>query len=149
MNEELRPYGVLFQEAQNDRQGGAMKMYNGLQAREFMICRNCTKTIEAIESRVRDPDKENDVKKVRGDELDDFYDETRYGYYSWATAQDAVKPTELRIAERVADLWATNPTAAMYQVSRIQQEEQAQSAPSLYSGNARLRMLKLRQRSRW
>jgi hypothetical protein len=51
------------------------------------------------------------------------YDEIRYGYYSWATAQDAIKPTDLRIAERLGILWATDPTAAMYQVSRIQQEK--------------------------
>jgi hypothetical protein len=111
-------------------------------------CRNCVKTIESLESRIRDPEKENDVKKVRGDELDDFYDETRYGYYSWATAQDAVKPTELRVAERLGNLWATDPTAAMYQVSRIQQEEEAKSAPTFYSGNARQRMMQMARKGR-
>jgi hypothetical protein len=88
------------------------------------------------------------VKKVRGDELDDFCDETRYGYYSWATAQDAVKPTDLRTAERVADLWATDPTATMYQVSRIKQEEEAKSAPTFYSGNARQRMMQMARKGR-
>jgi hypothetical protein len=67
--EECHP-DVAFTPAANDREGGATRMYTGLQSGELVICAECPKTIEAISTRMRDPNHENDVLKVRGDELD-------------------------------------------------------------------------------
>lgn len=141
MNEILNPYKVTFTKARNDRIGGWMKVYSGLREGEFKICRNCTKTIEAIESRQKDPDREGDILKIPGDELDDFADgPVRYGYYSWATAREARKPREAEIDEKLQDLWAVDPTSAMLHRDKMNRELQQHSQAQIYGGNARQRL---------
>jgi hypothetical protein len=140
INEILAPCHLGFSQAKNDRVGGAMKLYSGLKDGELKICRNCVKTIEALQSRKKDPDREGDVLKVPGDELDDFYDMLRYGYYSWATVRDAQKPRETEIEETLADRWKVDPTSAMILHQQMQQELKKQPHFHFYSNTARMRM---------
>lgn len=74
MNEIVGVHQLGFARARNDRVGGWMKIYSALKDGELKICRNCTKTIEALQTRKKDPDREGDVDKISGDELDDFAD---------------------------------------------------------------------------
>ncbi len=140
MNEVLGQYKLGFSPARNDRVGGWMKMYSGLRDGEFKICRSCTKTIEAMESRMKNPDKEGDILKLPGDELDDFADETRYGYYSWATSRPSKKPMEAQVEEKLGELWKLDPTAAMLHRDRLQAELKKEQRPQFYGGAARQRM---------
>ena len=55
-----------------------------------------------------------------GDELDDFYDSLRYGVYSYITADDAVKPVEVKIAEAMQKY--TDPTMAMLKRQEVIKE---------------------------
>ena len=121
-------------------------MYSGLRDGSYKICRNCVRTIEAIESRVKNPEREGDILKISGDELDDYADNARYGYYSWATAQDALKPRELEVAEHLADLYKVDPTSAMLHGHRMEQELKKDEQPHVYAGTARQRMRNLRNR---
>jgi hypothetical protein len=123
INEALQPYGRSFIKADNDRVGGHMKLYTGFEGGELLICQECPKTIEAIESRIHDEDNENDVKKVPGDELDDYSESLRYGYKSFETARTVRAPAEVRIKERMEEMWKTDPTAAMFNAGKIRREE--------------------------
>lgn len=140
MNNVLAKYSLQFNRADNDRIGGAMKMYTGLETGELIVCAECKKTIEAMESRIHDPDKENDVLKVSGDELDDYYDSERYGYKSFGTVQPVEIPREEQIAAVLGNLPQTNPTAAMQRYSQFLESEQQQTSGS-YGGSARQRLM--------
>jgi len=140
MNEELQKFGMGFLRADNDRVGGAMKMYTGFESGELIVCEECPKTIEAFESRVHDPDKENDVLKVSGEDLDDYYDSARYGAKSWETARKVGIPRDVQIAEMLGDLPKTDPLAAMHKYSQFLEKEKEQTSP-VYGGSARARLL--------
>jgi hypothetical protein len=139
MNSVLRPYGVNFSPASNDRQGGAMKLYTGLETGELIICENCKQTIEVFESRIHDPKKENDVLKISGDPIDDIYDCVRYLYYSFETHRGVTAPVQVRIQERIEKQWKTDPTAAMFHAGKIKEEEEQRGRPSSYSGGSAAR----------
>lgn len=97
--------------ASNDRIGGSMLMYSMLQSNKWAICSDtCSNLVKAIPSRVHDPDRQEDVLKVKGDPLDDIWDDARYGLYSFA--QSPRKPKEILIAEAIT---ATDPFAAHMQ----------------------------------
>jgi hypothetical protein len=148
MNTELQKYGVQFARADNDRVGGAMKMYTGFESGELIVCEECKKTIEAIESRVHDPEKENDVFKVPGDELDDYYDSARYGAKSWETARPVKIPRDVQVAEALGDTPQTDPTRAMALYSQFVEREKEKSSGAMYGGSARQRMEQARNRRR-
>lgn len=107
MNEVLEKWGVQFTKARNDRQGGWMKMYNMLRDGELLISRKCQHTINALESRIKDPERENDVLKIPGDPLDDYADCSRYAIYSWATASEVGKPATVRAEEALSKFDST------------------------------------------
>jgi len=87
-----------------------------------VICKDtCPKLIEAIPSRIHDPDKEDDILKVKGDPLDDCMDALRYGLYTWI--KDAVKPVDLQRAEAMQGL---DPTSAM--IARLKFDAQQNKA---------------------
>lgn len=139
MNTELQKYGMNFLRADNDRVGGAMKMYSGFESGELVICAECPKTIEAIESRIHDPKKENDVLKVSGEDLDDYYDSVRYTHKSWETARAVAIPRDVRLADALGDLPKTDPTAAMHKYSQFVEAEKQANTP-VYGGSARQRI---------
>jgi Terminase large subunit, T4likevirus-type, N-terminal len=140
MNGVLKKVGIQFNKANTNREGGAMKLYSAFETGELVICRNCHQTIEAIESRIHDPEKENDVLKISGDELDDFYDCARYGYLSWETHRPVTAPLEVRVKEKLDALWDKDPTTAMFQANKIIEQEKKKGAPTVYGGTARARM---------
>jgi hypothetical protein len=87
-----------------------------------------------MESRIHDDKKENDVLKISGDPLDDYYDSERYGYLSWETHRQVKAPLNVRIEEQVSKLWDVDPTTAMHRAVKIIEEEKAKDAPGQYGG---------------
>lgn len=146
MNEVLKPNKLQFNRANNNRAGGANKIYSSLDSGELLICSECHKTIEAIETRVHDEDNENDVKKIHGEDLDDYYDSFRYGDMSWESHRDVSAPREVQLEQALGDLPKTDPTRAMAVYSQFLDKEKAKSKGSSYSGNARHRMEESRRR---
>lgn len=122
MNAVLGPHRMGFIQANNDRQGGWQHIFRMLREGELVICKDtCPKLIEAIPSRIHDPDKEDDILKVKGDPLDDCMDALRYGLYTWI--KDAVKPVDLQRAEAMQGL---DPTSAM--IARLKFDAQQNKA---------------------
>jgi hypothetical protein len=148
MNEVLGKHGHRFNRANNDRTGGALKLYTGLDEGELVICAECQETVKAFQSRIHDPEKPNDVLKVQGDPLDDYYDGARYGYMSFETHRQPEEPMNLRVALELGKLWQQDPTSAMIRTHEIIERERNHGRPTYYGGNARRRMLEA-QKKRW
>lgn len=150
MNEVLRPYGIQFSRADNDRVGGAMKMYTGFETGELVICAECPKLIAAIQSRTHDDKNENDVKKISGETDDDEYDSARYLYKSFETARGVKAPIEIRLRERMEEQWKSDPTSAMFNAQKIREEERSKGKPQPGNsgGSAARRRIAAFERSR-
>jgi hypothetical protein len=121
MNEVLSPYGFDWVMANNDRPGGWMKVYQMLRDGELILCKHCVNTIEALQTRLRDPNKFDDVLKVSGDPLDDIIDSLRYGVMTWPMY--AEKPRELKVQEAIQGL---DPTNAMMTIRKFEIQERGQ-----------------------
>lgn len=102
INEVLAPWDIACERASNDRIGGWQLLYKMLRTGEFEICDTCPKTFESLRTRLHDPTRLGDVKKVPGDPLDDVADETRYALYTFI--QQADKPREMVLAEHIAGI---------------------------------------------
>jgi hypothetical protein len=141
MNEVLSKYGHHFNRANNDRAGGALKLYSGLDEGELVICSECQETVKAFQTRIHDPEKLNDVLKVPGDPLDDFYDGARYLYMSFETHRQPEAPMSVRVARQIGDMWQRDPTAAMIMTQEVIERERKKAKPHYYGGSMRRRML--------
>jgi hypothetical protein len=127
--------GIMYEQASNDRVGGAMLLYTMLQRGELVICREtCPGLIESIKSRIHDPDRPEDVLKVSGDPDDDRYDGARYGVYSYINAPE--RPREERIAEKVT---SADPTMAALQRRMAEVEIGREDQPVAYTDFRRVR----------
>jgi hypothetical protein len=103
--------GLPFEHASNDRAGGAMLMYGMLMRGQWVICADkCPELVKALQTRIHDPERPEDVLKIKGDKLDDVYDDTRYGLYSFV--QKPRKPREVLVEEAMT---SSDPTVAMIQ----------------------------------
>lgn len=113
----IQATNLPFEEASNDRMGGAMLMYGLLQRGQWAICSDkCPEAVKSLQTRVHDPERPGDVLKIKvGDKLDDVYDDLRYGQYSFV--RQPRKPREVLIEEAMT---ATDPTCAMIQRSMME-----------------------------
>jgi hypothetical protein len=102
INEVLQPWDVACERASNDRLGGWQLLYRMLRTGEFEITDVCTKTFEAMRTRMHDEARPGDIRKVAGDPLDDVADETRYALYSFI--QQSEKPRAILLEEAVRGL---------------------------------------------
>ena len=138
MNEVLQAHGLVFVKAKNDKAGGAMLTYEMLRDGTLQIAENCTLLAGAIESAEHDKANPEAILSIPNDPETDARDAFRYGIYSYH--QEALKPVDVRVAERVQTLWKQDPTAAMFQAGQIREQEQAKGKPQFYGGPARRRI---------
>ncbi len=151
-NEELEPYDLSFQQARNDRAGGAQLVYTMLQTGDLVIADTCQNVIRAIESRVHDKKEPRKVEKAVGDPYDDVWDALRYALYSHHEPEK--KPLEMRVHDRLNVLLngdekkgiPPDPTMAVLQYRKIMREEQEEDEPSYYGGGARRRFAEMSRR---
>jgi hypothetical protein len=138
MNETLKPHGLGWIQAKNDRAGGAMLMYTMLQTGRLVIADTCKVLQQSIESRIHDPKEPEKVLKILGNKLDDAFDAARYGIYSYE--QPLLRPLEIRIREKMDSLWqTTDPTTAMFRAAEMIEAEKKKGQPTIYGGRARSR----------
>ena len=154
-NEELEKYDLTFQQARNDRAGGAQLVYTMLQTGELVIADTCQNVIRAIESRVHDKKEPLKVEKAVGDPYDDVWDALRYGVYSHHDPEK--KPLEMRVQDRLnvylkgdeARGIPPNPTQAAIEYLRIKREESQVDGPTYYSRVGLRRRFRQMQRRGW
>ncbi|MGH8506978.1 MAG: terminase large subunit domain-containing protein [Terriglobales bacterium] len=121
---------INFAPASNDRVGGAMLVYTGLDRGELVICEGCKELREALPTRIHDPGRPDDILKVAGDPLDDCMDALRYGVYSYVGPARA--PAAVQAAQRV-----TSEDATIAALQRRLAEERLQPRGARYLGRAR------------
>jgi hypothetical protein len=125
MNAILEPYRMGFVQANNDRQGGWQHVFRMLRSGELVICKDtCPVLVQAIPSRIHDPDREDDIWKDKGSPLDDAIDALRYGLYTWI--REPVKPVDLQRAEVMQGL---SPTNAMIARAKFESQQVRSNAP--------------------
>lgn len=146
MNEVLQPHGLVFVKAKNDRAGGAMLTYEMLRDGTLLVADNCKLVRPAIESAEHDPAQPEAILNVPNDPRSDARDAFRYGIYSYH--REALKPLDIRVAERVQEEWKHDPTAAMFHAQKIREEEKAKTGPKLYGGGNARRRIQEWERSR-
>lgn len=120
-----RESGIVFQPAAADRAGGAMMAYTMLDRGELAISSACRQLIEALPSRIHDPKRADDVRKVPGDPLDDAYDAFRYGVYSWPRTPQ--RPAAEALEEAVRG--APDATQAMMRWRREMERQRREAQP--------------------
>jgi hypothetical protein len=154
-NEELDQYELAFQQARNDRAGGAQLVYTMLQTGELVIADTCQNVMRAIESRIHDKKEPLKVEKVVGDPYDDVWDALRHALYSHHKPEK--KPLEMRVQGRLNVIRngdekngiPEDPTMAAFQYQKIMREEQQEDEPGYYGGGARRRIQQMQRRGRW
>jgi len=127
LGKALRPYGLPQPErAANDRAGGALLIFQLLQADALLITDECPKLIKSIPLRQVDPDpkKERDVLKTNQGELEDCFESWRYGIYSML--RGVKKTFEERVEERIT---ATEPVVAFGQMMKAMHEIRQKNRP--------------------
>ena len=111
-------------EADNDRVGGWMRMYEMLQNGEWQIGDNCQALIETLPMLTRDEEEREDGIKFDGD---DALDATRYLLYSRQRAKQT--PQAVRIEEKVTEAEFKDSTSEMIWRSKWEAQERKKIAP--------------------
>lgn len=123
--------GIYFTRASDDRIGGAMMIYTMLEMGTLKITSACPNLIACIPTRIHDDSndgkRQEDVKKVDSDVLDNFYDGVRYALYSHQGP--AVKPRFMLIEEAVT---SKDPTMAMIQRRIVEDKFANEDKPITY-----------------
>ena len=121
----LRSMGLpMCSEANDAREDGAVLMYNLIDSGEWVILDSCPILISAIETRVRDDKKLEDVLKTE-DELDDAYDSERYALLSML--KERGKPADVKLKEKLDTI--ADPTARMLYAFQHRLDEERRGQP--------------------
>jgi len=123
--------GLGFEPASNDRIGGAMLIYSRLDRGELVIAESCRQLIDALPTRIHDPQRPDDILKIHGDPLDDCIDALRYGLYSYVAPPPGLTPWEAATA-----ITSSDPTVAMLQ-RRLAEERWQSGGVGRYMGRKR------------
>ncbi|MGH9393133.1 MAG: hypothetical protein ACRD1E_03115, partial [Terriglobales bacterium] len=126
----MKATSIGFEQASNDRLGGAMLIYTQLDRGELVVCDGCRQLREALPTRIHDPRRPDDILKIAGDPLDDCVDALRYGVYSF------IRPPRLnREAELAQSVTSADATIAALQ--RRVAEDRLQHGISAHYGSRR------------
>jgi hypothetical protein len=75
-----------------------------LKSGELVICGDtCPELVQAIPTRLHNPEKASDIIKTQGDYADEFVDAFRYAIYSFVTASDVHQHAPVRFKEEMKD----------------------------------------------
>lgn len=122
MDEVFAPWDLVCQRASNQRVAGWQLLYKMLSSGEFQITKGAPQTLEALRTRMCDPDIQGDIIKVKGDPNDDLSDQCRYAIFSFINPADV--PREHRLREAVKGLDITSAAIRYQQVAeRLDAEE--------------------------
>ncbi len=107
--------------AYDRRADGAVFMYNLIESGDWIILDACPILIRSIETRIRDDKDLEDVLKT-DDELDDAYDDARYGLVSMLREKD--KPEEVKLAEKLQSI-PDHTSRMMYAYEQMNKKDES------------------------
>lgn len=99
MDEVFQGYDIPCIKSAKDRVGNAQSLYNMLKYQQVVICDTAPKTFQSLNTRMHDPKKPGDIKKIMADPMDDLYDETSYAANTFF--ESAVKPKDVAFLEKI------------------------------------------------
>ena len=105
MDEVFQRYDIPNILAAKDRIGNAQNLYNMLKYKKVVICDSCPKTFHSLSTRMYDPKRPGDIKKVENDVMDDYYDETSYASNTFF--ESAMKPKDVAFLEKMQHMQET------------------------------------------
>jgi hypothetical protein len=105
MGEVLSEEGISLTAAHKDRVSNFQNLYRMLKKGQVVITDACPLTFKSLNSRMHDPARSGDIKKIKGSPLDDLLDETAYAANTYFLPSS--KPKEVSNAERLATLRAS------------------------------------------
>lgn len=100
MAEVYEQYGIPMLPAHKGRVANFQNVYRMLKGGQLVITDACPRTFKAYNTRMHDPAKPGDIKKIKGDPLDDLTDETAYAANTYFSGDS--KPKEIVRAEKLA-----------------------------------------------
>ena len=111
-------------QADNDRIGGWMLMYQLLESGQWIISDTCRELIQVLPEMTRDERNVEDIAKVDGD---DAADAARYGLKSRLGTR--TPPLETRLLERMQQVKSDNPTVRALYARKFETEERGKGRP--------------------
>jgi hypothetical protein len=100
LGEALAERDIPILPAHKDRIANAQNAFRMLKKGQVVITDACPMTFKSFNTRMHDPNKSGDVKKVDGNPLDDLYDSAVYLINTYFSGDS--KPKEVRQAEKLA-----------------------------------------------
>lgn len=100
MAEVFAERDIPMMAAHKERVANWQNLFRMLKKGQFVVTDTCPITFKAINTRMHDPKKPGDIKKIKGSFLDDFADETGYAVNTYFSGD--AKPKEVRQAEQLA-----------------------------------------------
>jgi len=105
IGEALAERDIQILPAHKDRIANAQNAYRMLKKGQVVITDSCPMTFKSFNTRMHDPNKSGDVKKIKGNPLDDLYDAAVYLINTYFSGD--AKPKEVRQAETIANYQAS------------------------------------------
>jgi hypothetical protein len=136
MMEVFERYDIPGLKAAKDRVGNAQNLYNMLKYGQVVICDSCPQTFTSLSTRMHDEKNPGDIKKIKGDPLDDYYDETAYAANTYF--EQTVMPTEVANLERLKRMQeqGANDRTIAIEMQKMMTKQQKEDAP-IYLGRHR------------
>lgn len=99
MGEVFAEHGIPMMPAHKSRIDNFQNLARMLKKRQVVITDVCPATFKSLNTRMHDPARPGDIKKIKGSSLDDFLDETAYAANTYFTGDS--KPSEVKNADRI------------------------------------------------
>lgn len=99
MGEVFAEYGIPMMPAHKSRIDNFQNLARMLKKRQVVVTDVCPATFKSLNTRMHDPARPGDIKKIKGSSLDDLLDETAYAANTYFTGDP--KPSEVKNADRI------------------------------------------------
>ena len=103
--------------ANKGRVANFQNLYRMLKSKQVVITDACPMTFKSLNTRMHDPARSGDIKKMKGDPLDDLLDETSYFANTYFTGD--AKPKKVYQAEKMAELAASGMDERSLNINRL------------------------------
>lgn len=117
MAEVFAEHGIPVMGAHKDRVANFQNLYRMIKKGQLVITDLCPATFKSMNTRMHDPARPGDIKKIKGSSADDLADCLSYFANTYFTGES--KPKEARQAEKVAQMVAAGMDEHSLTVNRL------------------------------
>lgn len=100
MGEVFAERDIPIMASHKDRVANAQNLYRMMKKGQVVVTDACPMLFKSLNSRMHDPNKSGDIKKIKGNPMDDLYDAAVYLANTYFSGD--AKPKEVRQAEQIA-----------------------------------------------